>query len=107
MLQPITPSLMTPSKVAAAQLDVLSLTKPNLVLTPKIDETTTDGRDRFVGNLAITCDKDEPLLKPTDKRFVLFPIQLNEVSSDSRSSLEKNTSRVGEKNITRQLTRVP
>ncbi|GAA5975179.1 hypothetical protein JCM5350_000169 [Sporobolomyces pararoseus] len=85
----------TPSKVAAAALDKLDLTKPASlndklaaaaketttvdVKKPKVDELTRDGRDRFVGNLAITCDKDEPILKPNDKRFVLFPIQYHEI----------------------------
>jgi hypothetical protein len=70
---------MTPSKVAAQALDTLTLTKPILNLAPKVDEITTDGRDRFVGNLNIKNDKDEPLLKESAQRFVLFPIKYNEV----------------------------
>jgi ribonucleoside-diphosphate reductase subunit M2 len=94
------PILETPSKVAAAALDKLDLTKPISSLTDKlnaakefvvapatknesskkhksadqVDELQNDGRDRFVGNPAITCDADEPILKANDKRFVLFPI---------------------------------
>lgn len=99
------PILETPSKVAAAALDKLDLTKPISSLTDKlnaakefvgaptpknevsrkhksadeVDELQNDGRDRFVGNPAITCDADEPILKANDKRFVLFPIQYHEV----------------------------
>ncbi|GAA5892673.1 uncharacterized protein JCM6883_007435 [Sporobolomyces salmoneus] len=87
----------TPSKVAAAALDKLDLTKPASindklaaaanpttittvdVKKPKVDELQRDGRDRFVGNPAILCDTDEPILKPNDKRFVLFPIQYHEI----------------------------
>ncbi|GAA5898324.1 hypothetical protein JCM5296_001342 [Sporobolomyces johnsonii] len=89
----------TPSKVAAAALDKLDLTKP-ASLSDKlaaaapaakegkkhhksaevIDERSEPtGRDRFVGNPAITCDLDEPILKPNDQRFVLFPIQYHEI----------------------------
>ncbi|GJN89600.1 hypothetical protein Rhopal_002587-T1 [Rhodotorula paludigena] len=96
------PLTETPSKVAAAQLDKLELTKPAGSLTDKltaakeniepatqlrkqhksadvVDELQTDGRDRFVGNPAITCDADEPILKENGKRFVLFPIQYHEI----------------------------
>ncbi|GAA5836319.1 hypothetical protein JCM3766R1_003488 [Sporobolomyces carnicolor] len=83
----------TPSKVAAAQLDKLDLTKPASITDklaaaattvveakkPKVDELQRDGRDRFVGNPDIKCDLDEPILKPNDKRFVLFPIQYHEI----------------------------
>ncbi|KAI5481841.1 ribonucleoside-diphosphate reductase subunit M2 [Pseudohyphozyma bogoriensis] len=83
----------TPSKVAAAALESLDLTKPSS-LTAKlnasalkkehksadaVDERVNDGRDRFVGNPDITCDKDEPLLKETQNRFVLFPIKWHEI----------------------------
>ncbi|GAA6058878.1 hypothetical protein JCM10212_002822 [Sporobolomyces blumeae] len=84
----------TPSKVAAAALDKLDLTKPTSIndklaaVAPASkhksgevvdDRLSRDGRDRFVGNPAITCDLDEPILKPNDQRFVLFPIQYNEI----------------------------
>ncbi|GAA5987000.1 hypothetical protein JCM10908_000987 [Rhodotorula pacifica] len=95
----------TPSKVAAAQLDKLDLTKP-ASLTDKlssaaaqqplvelknglsrkqhksaqeVDELQYEGRDRFVGNPDITCDADEPILRENGKRFVLFPIQYHEI----------------------------
>jgi ribonucleoside-diphosphate reductase subunit M2 len=94
----------TPSKAVAASLDNIDLSKPS---APKfldspaassnsikkehksaatVDATTTGptGRDRFVGNLDITCDADEPLLKETGNRFVLFPIKYHEVSNSSR-----------------------
>ncbi|BGP39256.1 Ribonucleotide-diphosphate reductase (RNR), small subunit [Rhodotorula kratochvilovae] len=95
------PVTETPSKVAAAQLDKLDLTKP-ASLTDKlvaaketvepstalrktrksaqvVDDRKMDGRDRFVGNPAITCDADEPILKESGSRFVLFPIQYHEI----------------------------
>lgn len=94
------PSLFeTPSKVAASALSSLDLTKPESIndklgvvsntnalrkehkSATEVDETSTNGRDRFVGNLDIKSDADEPLLKPTDNRFVLFPIKYHEVSS--------------------------
>ncbi|BGP23979.1 ribonucleoside-diphosphate reductase subunit M2 [Rhodotorula toruloides] len=93
------PVVETPSKAAAAQLDKLDLSKPQpiagkLALAQKdqpastrkqhksaelVDERQTDGRDRFVGNPAITCDADEPILKENGSRFVLFPIQYHEI----------------------------
>ena len=87
----------TPSKVAASALSTLDLTKPESIneklgvstnalrkehkKATEVDQTSTNGRDRFVGNLDIKSDADEPLLKPTDNRFVLFPIKYHEVSS--------------------------
>ncbi|KAM0753411.1 hypothetical protein T439DRAFT_297735 [Meredithblackwellia eburnea MCA 4105] len=87
-------AIETPSKAVARDLSNFDLKdKPTLNLKPsesvasasatvaakKVDEVKTDGRDRFVGNLAITCDKDEPLLQETEGRFVLFPIKYNEI----------------------------
>jgi len=56
----------------------------------QVDATTTgpNGRDRFVGNLDITCDADEPLLKETGNRFVLFPIKYHEASHALGCSVE-------------------
>lgn len=99
----------TPSKVAAAQLDQLDLTKPAPIAdklaaakplvevkngsTRKqhksaqvVDDLLYEGRDRFVGNPDITCDADEPILRENGKRFVLFPIQYHEVRLDSPRS---------------------
>lgn len=86
----------TPSKVTANALSSLDLTKPESIndklglptnalrkehkKATEVDQTVTDGRDRFVGNLDIKSDADEPILKPTDNRFVLFPIKYHEVS---------------------------
>lgn len=90
----VSPSVLeTPSKAAAASLSSLDLTKAplNEVLkssaggrkehksASQVDDTSNDGRDRFVGNLSIRCDKDEPLLKESAARFVLFPIKYHEV----------------------------
>ncbi|GJN94199.1 hypothetical protein Rhopal_007273-T1 [Rhodotorula paludigena] len=41
--------------------------------------TDAEGRPRFVGNLSIRRDADEPILKETPGRFVLFPIQYQEI----------------------------
>lgn len=100
----------TPSKVAAAQLDQLDLTKPapiadKLAAATKplvevkngstrkqhksaqvVDDLLYEGRDRFVGNPDITCDADEPILRENGKRFVLFPIQYHEVRLHSPRS---------------------
>ena len=44
-------------------------------------QTLSNGKPRFVGDLErIKKDLDEPILKETGKRFVLFPIQYHEVS---------------------------
>lgn len=99
----------TPSKVAAAQFDKLDLTKPASINDKLVAESNKkshksgelvdqrqdrQGRDRFVGNPDITCDKDEPILKPNGKRFVLFPIQYHEVSSRKLVAEIDHTSRV-------------
>ncbi|GAA5982732.1 hypothetical protein JCM10908_006764 [Rhodotorula pacifica] len=45
-----------------------------------VDETVdADGRPRFVGNLSIRRDEDEPILRDNKRRFVLFPIQYHEI----------------------------
>lgn len=43
------------------------------------DWLDADGRPRFVGNSSIRSDADEPILRETDRRFVLFPIKYHEV----------------------------
>lgn len=91
----------TPRSAAAASLEKLDLTKPtsikdklSLAAAPAdaksaaagaqdasdVDATERDGKPRFVGNLGIKTDRDEPLLRETQNRFVLFPIQYHEVS---------------------------
>lgn len=97
----------TPSKAVASSLENIDLSKPTgpkFLDSPSastnsikkehksaahVDATTTGptGRDRFVGNLDITCDADEPLLKETGNRFVLFPIKYHEVSNHTRAVL--------------------
>ena len=48
------------------------------------DETVDEeGRPRFVGNLSIRRDADEPILRDNKRRFVLFPIQYHEVRTPS------------------------
>jgi len=49
--------------------------------------TDAEGHPRFVGNLAIRRDRDEPILRETQDRFVLFPIQYQEVRRPSPLSL--------------------
>ena len=91
----------TPSKVAAAALSSIDLNttlvksadttllaklkavaaatpvKPLIIATPT--EEVEDYRKRFVGDLEC-LEKDEPLLKESTSRFVLFPINYREVS---------------------------
>lgn len=86
----------TPTKQAAAQLDKMTLKSPvkqlvfdsldDLDVLP--DESAKNGdeespiedyRLRFVGDVDLD-EKDEPLLKESRRRFVLFPIQYHEVS---------------------------
>jgi ribonucleoside-diphosphate reductase subunit M2 len=38
---------------------------------------------KYVGDLSITDDKQEPLLQESEQRFVLFPIKYHEVSDRS------------------------
>ncbi|KAK4051565.1 Ribonucleotide-diphosphate reductase (RNR), small subunit [Microbotryomycetes sp. JL201] len=90
----------TPRSATAASLEKLDLTKPTSIKdklgkaaatdasdvadastgeVARVDETTRNGKPRFVGNLEIKSDADEPLLKETQRRFVLFPIQYHEI----------------------------
>lgn len=39
-------------------------------------------RRKYVGDLSITDDSQEPLLQETEQRFVLFPIKYHEVSCE-------------------------
>lgn len=86
----------TPTKQATTQLDKMTLKSPvkqlefdsldDLDVLP--DESAKNGdevpaiedyRLRFVGDVDLD-EKDEPLLKESRRRFVLFPIQYHEVS---------------------------
>ena len=75
----------TPTSKVANAVDTLSLDAKPLDLTqklteaPKPEELEVDAsRNRFVGDVDLD-EKDEPLLKESKRRFVLFPIQYNEV----------------------------
>ena len=85
----------TPSKKAAASLNQMSLQTP--IRAPAFfeefesaanakeeesakEEPLEEFRTRFVGDVDLD-EKDEPLLKPSPRRFVLFPIQYHEVST--------------------------
>jgi hypothetical protein len=49
---------------------------------PPEDSTLDDeGNPRFVGDLTIKRDSDEPILRESPRRFVLFPILYHEVRS--------------------------
>lgn len=83
----------TPSKKIAASIENMSLQAPIPSLMGKlvdasVTKTEEDMRDqtdasrlRFVGDLDIE-EKDEPLLKSSQRRFVLFPIQYHEVCTE-------------------------
>ncbi|WWD22312.1 hypothetical protein CI109_106803 [Kwoniella shandongensis] len=88
----------TPSKVAAAALSNINLNTPKKASEPTLlsklqavaapvkaalveetaEETVEEYRKRFVGDLECE-EKDEPLLKETNARFVLFPIKYREI----------------------------
>ncbi|KAF8514803.1 ribonucleotide reductase small subunit [Hysterangium stoloniferum] len=90
-------SLTTPSKTVAVALDKFSIETPvkapmfkNKQDTPvtkdvvavdaseEHEEPIDPSRLRFVGDVDLD-EKDEPLLKESKRRFVLFPIQYNEI----------------------------
>lgn len=85
-------SLETPSKKAAASFDQMSLKTPTKSASlmdklnaardedkeEQVEEPVEEYRTRFVGDVDLD-EKDEPLLKPSPRRFVLFPIQYHEV----------------------------
>lgn len=96
----LTPTENTPSKAVTASFNKFALDTPikKPVFDTKSKESVpvkstdapnaTEGkvepldpdRLRFVGDVDLD-EKDEPLLKESKRRFVLFPIQYNEVSS--------------------------
>ncbi|GAA6011123.1 hypothetical protein JCM10207_005505 [Rhodosporidiobolus poonsookiae] len=68
------PSVLPPSSSS-------SPSKP-APLDPEADSDAPldqNGRPRFVGDLTIRRDADEPILRETGRRFVLFPIQYHEI----------------------------
>ncbi len=85
-------AVATPASKAAhglADLALVTPTKQDLVhkltaandasIGEPIEEPVEDYRLRFVGDVDLD-EKDEPLLKESQRRFVLFPIQYHEVS---------------------------
>jgi ribonucleoside-diphosphate reductase subunit M2 len=79
----------TPSKKIAQSVENMTLKAPLNSITdklmaaaanPKEDalEPVEESRQRFVGDVDID-EKDEPLLKESQRRFVLFPIQYHEI----------------------------
>ena len=89
----------TPTKKTAAALDSMSLQTPvkpvgKLDFTKEFDAFSTPKSEevvlkvlkpnsfprKYVGDVDLD-EKDEPLLKESKKRFVLFPIQYKEVST--------------------------
>lgn len=84
-----TMTLSTPSKPDLSPLDKfiaehseepLASSKPTLEVVPAKEEVAQveEYRTRFVGQVDLD-EKDEPLLKESSRRFVLFPIQYHEV----------------------------
>ena len=79
----------TPTSTVAKNVDAICVDPKPLDLTQKHAEASSlnvvaekedveDFRQRFVGDVELD-EKDEPLLKESKRRFVLFPIQYNEV----------------------------
>ncbi|KAK7033546.1 Ribonucleotide-diphosphate reductase (RNR), small subunit [Paramarasmius palmivorus] len=86
ILRPASPTA-TPSKKAAAALQAFSLESPTkktkvaLLVDDDSDEEEQDIeelRKRFVGDVELP-ESEEPLLKESKRRFVLFPIQYPEI----------------------------
>ncbi|KAG8865345.1 Ribonucleotide-diphosphate reductase (RNR), small subunit [Tulasnella sp. 330] len=88
-----TPFFETPSKKAAAAIDAMSLKTPikSIDFSKSLQEEEKEpveaelpvvkARDitrRYVGEVDLD-EKDEPLLKESKRRFVLFPIQYKEI----------------------------
>jgi ribonucleoside-diphosphate reductase subunit M2 len=80
----------TPASKAANGIADMKLTTPvkqvdlaqKLAIAPEEpaqEEAIEEYRTRFVGDVDLD-EKDEPLLKESQRRFVLFPIQYHEVS---------------------------
>lgn len=58
----------------------------------KLQHASVAPRTKFVGDLSITDDSQEPLLKETASRFVLFPIQYHEVCARKLSACTSSAS---------------
>ena len=71
-------AIESPSKDGVADVGVATAAKATRE-PPKLNVDRT----RFVGNLAVKSDADEPLLRENKHRFVLFPIQYHEVRATS------------------------
>ncbi|CAG7848699.1 Ribonucleoside-diphosphate reductase small chain; AltName: Full=Ribonucleotide reductase small subunit [Serendipita indica DSM 11827] len=77
--------MATPASKTAHNLAALELTTPvkpvdlaSKLAEPVQEEPLEDYRKRFVGDVDLD-EKDEPLLKESQRRFVLFPIQYHEI----------------------------
>lgn len=79
-----TPTLKVANAVDTLCLDPKPLdftqkpTEGSSLVVAEEEEDIDDSRQRFVGDVDLN-EKDEPLLKESKRRFVLFPIQYNEV----------------------------
>lgn len=71
-------ALITPTKATHDLMSKLTA-KQNASSEPE-EEPIEEWRQRFVGDVDLD-EKDEPLLKESQRRFVLFPIQYHEVCS--------------------------
>lgn len=71
-------SLNTPTKPIDLTQKLTAANGANGTQTKPEDEPVEEYRTRFVGDVDLD-EKDEPLLKESQRRFVLFPIQYHEV----------------------------
>ena len=83
---PMSTSLLSKMQAATDSDRILSSKVDNRVHSQitlesgkKIKHASTAPRGKFVGDLSITDDSQEPLLQETEQRFVLFPIKYHEV----------------------------
>lgn len=80
------PNMLAKLKAAAAAEAGVEATEDAKVVKADAPAKLSDAelRQRFVGD--IHCEeKDEPILKESPDRFVLFPIRYNEVSRETSS----------------------
>lgn len=71
-------SLKSPAKPVFDDLDDLDVVPGAMATAESGDNALEDFRLCFVGDVDLE-EKDEPLLKESRRRFVLFPIQYHEV----------------------------